>query len=134
MTVDADRAVIVPVPIAHLLTLLPIHPYATPAWGCDPFTVADVHACTDREPADFDTWPDAPRSRHIAHIAYLAEAWPNDGTASPEVHVHQGVTLVDGWHRLAAAMARSDEHLYVDLSGDLGEALALGIPFGRPAS
>lgn len=127
---DTSRAVIVPVRIAHLLTLLPLHPYTSPAWDCAPFTVADVLACASPDPGDFDTWTESSRAMHIAHIAHLARMWRNDGSAAPELMVYRGVTLVDGWHRLAAAIARGDEFLYVQLSDDRREALGYGIPFG----
>jgi hypothetical protein len=131
---EYDRGVIVPVAIAHLLTLLPLHPYDSPAWDCDPFTVGDVLACTDADTGDYDTWTEVSRSMHIAHIAHLAREWANDGSSVPVLQVYRGVTLCDGWHRLAAAMARGEEFLYVDLSGDLVEALEYGIPFaeGQP--
>ena len=121
---------IIPVRVTRLLELLPIHPFETPAWDCEPFTVADVAACTDPDPGDFDTWTESTRSMHIAHIAGLARSWPNDGSAAPVLQILDGVTLCEGWHRLAAAIARSDEFLYVDMVGDVREALQCGIQFG----
>lgn len=121
------QAQLVPVRIEHLLSLLSLHPYESPAWDCEPFTIAEVLACTDPDPGDYDTWDDTSRTLHIAHIAHLAQAWPNDGTAAPELMIYQGVTLVDGWHRLAAAMARGDQQLCVELSGDGQEAQTYGI-------
>lgn len=124
-----DRAVIVPVRVAHLLVLLPLHPYTSPAWDCAPFTVADVLTCTAPDPGDYDTWAEPTRAMHVSHIAGLVRTWPNDGSAAPVLHVQHGVTLCDGWHRLAAAIARGDEFLYVELFGDAREALEYGIPF-----
>ena len=45
------------------------------------------------------------------------------------LQILDGVFLCDGWHRLAAAIFRGDEFLYVDLVGDIREALKYGIPF-----
>jgi hypothetical protein len=129
---DTDTVLIVAVPIAQILDLLPLHPYESPAWDCPPFTIADVLKCTDPNPGMFDHWTSQPdrtadRRLHIARIAYLARTWPNDGSDAPWVEMYCGVTMLDGWHRFAAAIARGERTLHIDLSGDLNEAVECGL-------
>ncbi|MEU4558395.1 hypothetical protein AB0F72_08395 [Actinoplanes sp. NPDC023936] len=121
--------------IARLLDMLPLHPYESPAWDCPPFTIVDVLACTDPDPGPFDTWtsapnPDTDRVLHIARIAHLARTWVNDGSDPPTLYVHRGVTLIDGWHRFAAAMARGEAAVHVEVLGDPDEAAAYGLEVG----
>lgn len=61
---------------------------------------------------------------HIARIAYLTRHWANDGSDTPEIEVLIDGTLVvnDGYHRICAAIARSDTQIIVDISGALDEA------------
>ncbi len=121
---------VVPIDLDAFLDLIPFDPYLNPPWqGCNPLTLADVTACRRPNPGRRDWASDSePTTTHAARVAWLARHWPNDGTDPIEVEVFGGVTVNDGWHRIAAAIARGDHSIHVEVSGVLDEAAAYGFP------
>lgn len=65
-----------------------------------------------------------PRSVHIARIAWLAVHWRNDGTDPPQVEAVGPYQLVvnDGYHRICAAIVRTDLTVVLDVGGWLDAA------------
>ncbi|MFG1846869.1 hypothetical protein [Micromonospora carbonacea] len=125
---------ITPISLDAFLGLIPYDPYLNPPWqGCRPLRLADVTACDQPNPGRRD-WASGSESAatHTARVAWLTRHWPNDGTDPIEVEVFNGVTVNDGWHRIAAAIARGDRTLHVEVSGLLSEATECGFPICDP--
>ncbi|MFF0822503.1 hypothetical protein ACFYUR_19240 [Micromonospora haikouensis] len=121
---------VVPVDLDAFLDLIPFDPYRNPPWrGCRPLDRQAVNACRASNPGRRD-WADSshPTRTHTARVAWLTRNWANDGSDPIEVEVFNGVTVNDGWHRIAAAIARDDHTVYVEVSGLLAEAQAYGFP------
>lgn len=114
--------------VSALLDHVPFDPYRHPPW-CDvsPLSVREVRDCVEPNPGRREWGVPQPRALHVARVAHLVRTWRNDGSDPPEVELYRGtVTVLDGWHRLAAAVARGDREVTVNLSGFVGEAHALG--------
>lgn len=127
---------IAPMPLTDFLNLIPFNPYVNPPWpNCAPLDPAEVQGCLDPNPGrrDWSCGGEA-TSTHTARIAHLARTWPNDGSDPIEVEVFDGVIVNDGWHRIAAAIARGDRLLYVEVSGVINEAVEYGFPVGHVLS
>jgi hypothetical protein len=123
-------ALVVAMPVDTFLDLLPFHPYRNQPWWIDgPLSVAEVLSCAAPDPGRRDWGGDGqPRSVHTARVAHLVRSWVNDGTDPPDVEVFRGVIVQDGWHRIAAAIARNDQMLLVELCGFMSEAAEYGFP------
>ncbi len=104
-------------------------PFACPPWdGMPPFAPDSVRQFVAR-----NLFRDTPATEtcgvheHLARIAYLAVNWVNDGTDPPVVEVLADETLAvqDGYHRIAAAAVRGDQHVWVEVGGWLDAAETL---------
>ncbi len=107
-------------------------PFADPPWdGMPPFTPDTVRKTLAAGQlyrhhipvSAYDTPPDV----HVARIAWLAVNWVNDGSDPPVVEVlaDETMTVQDGYHRIAAAAVRGDQHVWVEVGGWLDAAEAL---------
>jgi hypothetical protein len=113
-----------------------IDPFDYPPWDCDPFSQDDVLRATAVE----DVRPnpvllDAPVSEHIARIAWLViHGWnPMEDpieidVGCPEIASWDSLSVLDGNHRICAAMVRKDETILCSVGGSVDEMCsALGI-------
>lgn len=105
-----------------------VNPYEYVVWqGLEaPITQEEIAQAIESEEFEKDPLPDSPartltRKEHIARIAYLATNGWDDA-----IHFDVGVPslgcfidwpLVDGNHRLAAAIYRGDKDILADVSG-----------------
>ena len=102
-----------------------IDPFDCPPWGCDPFTREDVAIAVTEgrlraDPVD----PCCPWSVHVERIAwFVVHGWdPEVDSIEFDVGVpggwgHDWWPVLDGNHRVCAAMVRGDEWLDCYLAG-----------------
>ncbi len=109
-------------------------PLATPPWGCAPIAREEVlHAIASGGLAH--EYPrtiggaDWSREDHIARIAYLSlHGWntPLDiDVGVPSLGCHVAWPILDGNHRLAAAIVRGDLTIAASVGGDMDLAQEL---------
>jgi hypothetical protein len=112
------------------------HPMADNVWGCGVITVEDVLSCEDIFMGRQSTGSTAEDGEsfefNVARIAWLAErGWATEGDPEP-ITVDVGVAgytphdlVLDGNHRLAAAIVRGDKEIKVAIAGDIEKARAI---------
>jgi hypothetical protein len=114
-----------------------------PPWGCDPFSQNDVLKATAVGDVRPNPVPlDAPVSEHIARIAWLViHGWNSEkdpieidvepidiDVGCPEIATWDILNILDGNHRICAAMVRKDETILCSVGGSVDEMCsALGI-------
>lgn len=124
-----DNQIIVPINIVVLLDMAGFDPYQDSPWfGVDALDMDEVRSCTAPNPGRLIAERVYPKEVHTARVAWLVHNWANDGTDPIDVEVFRQVTVHDGWHRIAAAIARGDDQIYAEVWGDLDEALFQGFP------
>jgi hypothetical protein len=122
--------IIVQVGLDDLLDTAGFNPYRNSPWsGIAALSMDDVLACSAPNPGRLIGGRFYPRHIHTARVAWLVRHWRGDGGDPIDVEVcTQSVTVHDGCHRIAAAIARGDARIHAEVSGDLDEALELGFP------
>lgn len=126
-----DNQIIVPINIVVLLDMAGFDPYQDSPWfGVDALDMDEVRSCTAPNPGRLSGELVYPRHIHTARVAWLIRNWTNDGSDPIQVEVYREVIVHDGWHRIAAGIARSEIQIYAELAGDLDEALFYGFPVG----
>lgn len=112
-------------------------PYRQPLWGPNPLRLGDVRkALQNRDFEKKEYNPDKalyndkyrwPLERHAARVAFFVlNGWKNPiqiDVGVPEFQGWQpGDIVVDGNHRLAAAIYRHDKEILADISGSVSYA------------
>jgi hypothetical protein len=139
MTIDRIPHVLIPV--VRLLERI-THPFSGRQWGCVPLTTCMIEACLlkgdyDRHDKSYSHeilalyrpyTPEQRRDYHIRRIAWLVK----NGWDKP-VEIDVGIPsmnywpypLIDGHHRLCAAIYRGDLTIAASVSGSLDYAFEL---------
>lgn len=133
---DEDANYIIEVPINNLLGI--INPFEDVIWGSDNsvgiVSIDDVLACPDIEvgtlPASQTEHDIHSRTYNVARIAYLAQSGFTDARFDDHpMTVDVGLfgdtpacVLLDGNHRLAAAVIRREARVQVCVIGDIDKA------------
>ena len=119
---------IVNVPVAGLV---PYSPFFNDVWECDsPIRKEEVQGALD-EGLLLATYKTARRFReeHIQRIAFLvAHGWDDAieiDVGVPERGYHNPWWILDGNHRLGAAIFRGDDQILAEISGSLEYALGI---------
>lgn len=117
------------IPLAPLLELW--HPLFDNIWGCGPVTHEMVRSVTGRQSTPSVLMGES-ALYHAERIAYLVDAgWRDSFEDSEPITVDVGmagytpaVIVIDGNHRLAAAVLRGETELIVEIAGSWDKALA----------
>lgn len=127
METETEERILWTVPVANIIALS--NPMEDDVWGCGIIEEEDVLACEDNRMGRYSSGrtPDDPASieYNIARISWLMENydWNNVEDEEPiqielmeDCHWH---VIVDGNHRVAAALILGLEHITVEISGEV---------------
>lgn len=131
----------VQIPVKKLQSIC--DPFANPPWGCPHFGRKAVAGAIKRQRFNARPFSDGhwnflfSSSYHTERIAYLAHhGWDDPiqmDVGVPSLHCYVDWPVMDGNHRLAAAIYRKDATILACVGGDIDYALELfGVDVSEP--
>ncbi len=115
------------VPLENIVAIA--NPMEDDVWGCGEITITDVLACHDnrlgRDSSGQTPNDSGSKEYNVARIAWLMENydWNNADEAEPiQIELMEDEywhPIIDGNHRVAAAMCLGVESITVEISGDI---------------